>query len=112
MSNIVINKGTVNGVVATLSERSKLINPFYLFVFTSKFSTSKDEKKTSVQSSFSNSRYDLLLIEEINQPDALQGQIYLLEGEWSYKVYESETQTLNVEDTTGEIIQQGLIIVK
>jgi hypothetical protein len=32
-------------------------------------------------------------------------------GEWSYKVYESANQTLDILETTGRILQHGLVIV-
>jgi hypothetical protein len=44
-------------------------------------------------------------------PDPLDGEIRLIEGEWSYNVYESVSQTLDVAETTGRILQTGLIIV-
>jgi hypothetical protein len=44
-------------------------------------------------------------------PEPLDGEIQLIEGEWSYKVYESLSQTLDVNETTGRVLQEGLIIV-
>lgn len=112
MSNFIINKGTVNNVVVTVSERSQLLDPYFLIVFTNKFSTSEVTALCSLQSSFSNNRYDLFEIEEKAAPDPLSGEVYLLEGEWSYSVYESSLQTLDVNETTGRVLQRGFIIVK
>lgn len=113
MSNIVINKGELNRVVATVSERSKLVDPYYLFVFTSKFSMDDVTTVTSVLDVSSYPiRFNLFEITEQATPDPLLGQVHLIEGEWSYKIYESNAQTIDVADTTGEILQQGLIIVK
>lgn len=111
MSNFVINKGQTNNTVLTLGERSQLVDPYYLLVFTNKFSTSTVQEVCSLKSSNSNERFDLLEIVEQSSPDNTLGQIHLIEGEWSYKVYESTLQTLDPDETTGRILQQGLTIV-
>jgi hypothetical protein len=113
MSNVIINKGQINRVVVTVSERSKLLDPYYLVVFTSKFAMDDVTTSISVTDSVpTNIRYNLFEITEKTSPDPLLAEVHLVEGEWSYKVYESVAQTLDVEETTGEILQQGLIIVK
>ena len=113
MSNFVIEKNTVNNIVLTLSERSQLVDPYYLIVFKSKFSTEDVYKYCSVQNQVSsNIRYDLVVITEQSNPVALDGEVYLIEGEWSYNIYESQLPTLLVEETTGRVIQNGFIVVK
>ena len=113
MSNFVIEKNTVNNIVLTLSERSQLVDPYYLIVFKSKFSTDDVYKYCSVQNQVSsNIRYDLVVITEQTNPVALDGEVYLIEGEWSYNIYESQLPTLLVEETTGRVIQNGFIVVK
>jgi len=113
MSNFVIEKNTVNNIVLTLSERSQLVDPYYLIVFKSKFSTEDVYKYCSVQNQVaSNIRYDLVVITEQTNPVALDGEVYLIEGEWSYNIYESQLPTLLVEETTGRVIQNGFIVVK
>ena len=112
MSNFVIKKGEVNRVVLTLKERSKLIDPFYLIVFSSKFSTKADNKVVSVTDFTSpNIRYNLVEITEKSNPIALNGEVFLIEGQWSYEVYESEAATLDVNETTGRVLQRGQLIV-
>lgn len=113
MSNLLINKNQVNRIVVTVSERSKLVNPFYLMVFTSKFSTT-DVTINAAFSDLSNAtiRYNLFELEEKVNPNGIDGEVFLVEGEWSYKIYESNIKTLDVNQTTGEVLQQGLIIVK
>jgi hypothetical protein len=112
MSNFVLNKNQVNNFVLTLSERSQLINPWFLIAFQNKFSTSEVLAFCSLQNGVSNIRYDLLVIEEKVSPDPLNGEVFLIEGEWSYNVYESAEQTLFIEETTGRVLQKGFIIVK
>jgi hypothetical protein len=113
MSNFVIEKNTVNNIVLTLSERSQLVDPYYLIVFKSKFSTEDVYKYCSVQNQVSsNIRYDLVVITEQTNPVALDGEVFLIEGEWSYNIYESQLPALLVEETTGRVIQNGFIVVK
>jgi hypothetical protein len=110
MANFVIRKDQTNNVVLTLRERSQLVNPYYLFEFIHKFSDTIRYASFQNQAS-SNIRYDLLVMLEGVDPDPLDGEIRLIEGEWSYNVYESVSQTLDVAETTGRILQTGLIIV-
>jgi len=113
MSNFVLEKNTVNNIVVTISERSQLVDPYYLIVFSNKFDTDGNTVNCSIQNGVAaNVRYDLLVITEQTNPDALLGEVYLIEGEWSYKIYESQEQTLLVEETTGRVLQLGFIIVK
>jgi hypothetical protein len=112
MGNFVIEKGELNNVVLTLSEMSRVSNPWFLFIFTNKFSTKEVQKVCSVQSSGTTIRYDLLEINEKSNPNPLLGEVYLMEGEWSYEVYESSEQTIEKDNTTGRVLQRGFIIVK
>jgi hypothetical protein len=110
MSNFVIEKNTVNNICVTLSERSQLLDPYYLIVFTNKFDLDGPTTSCSLQAT-SNIRYDLIVITETTNAVGLDGEVYLIEGEWSYSVYESALPTLDVEDTTGRILQKGFIVV-
>lgn len=112
MSNIVLKKNFTNRIVTTVGERSQLVEPYYLIVFSSKFSTDEVTTVTSVTDGAPyNIRYNLFEIIEKTSPNQLLGEVHLIVGEWSYKVYESAVQTLDVASTTGRILQQGLIIV-
>lgn len=113
MSNFVLEKNQVNNVVVTLSERSQIVDPYFLVAFKNKFSTEDVQAVCSVQNmAASNIRFDLIVITEKTDPNPLFGEVYLIEGEWSYDVYESAEQTLLIEETTGRILQKGFIIVK
>jgi hypothetical protein len=112
MANFVIKKNQVNNISLTLRERSQLVNPYYLIVFKNNFSTSNVLKYVSVQNQAPvNIRYDLVIIEEKASPNPLNGEVKMIVGEWSYKVYESAARTLNVSETTGRILQHGILIV-
>ena len=111
MSNIVITKNKVNSIYLTLAERSRVSNAYYLFVLKNKFDDS--DVRFSVQdANIPNLRFNILEIEDVISPNNLLGQCNLVAGEWTYEVYESAAQTLDINDTTGELLQQGLIIVK
>jgi hypothetical protein len=110
MSNFVIEKNTVNNICVTLSERSQLLDPYYLIVFTNKFDLDGATVSCSLQAT-SNIRYDLIVITETINPDGFQGEVYLIEGEWSYSVYESVRATVDIAETTGRILQKGFIVV-
>lgn len=113
MSNFVLEKDIVNRVVLTLAERSQLIDPYYLIVFTGKFSTELDVKVVSVTDATTpNQRYNLVEIIETTNPDPLLGEVFLIEGQWNYEVYESSNQVLDINDTTGRILQRGQIVVR
>jgi hypothetical protein len=79
-------------------------------VFTNKFDLDGATVSCSLQAT-SNIRYDLIVITETTNAVGLDGEVYLIEGEWSYSVYESSEPTLDVEDTTGRILQKGFIVV-
>ena len=110
MSNFIINKNALNSVALTLSERSRLVSPYFLFVFTNKFSVKPVIAKCVVQSSFTNVRFDLIQIREKSNPDPLAGEVFLIEGEWSYEVYESQDPTIEISETTERVLQRGMII--
>ena len=69
MSNFVIRKNQVNRIVATLSERSQLVDPYFLLVFSKNIDLSGITASVSVQNSVpQNIRYDLLEILETTSP--------------------------------------------
>lgn len=89
------------------------MDPYFLVVFTSKFDDGAAQRVCSVQNqAASNIRFDLIVITETTNPNPLFGEVYLIEGEWSYEVYESVDQTILVAETTGRILQRGFIVVK
>lgn len=109
MANIIIEKGKVNEVILSLN-RSTLTNPYYLFVFKSDF-RNDIIKKCSLKYNFINNRYILFNIEEKQNGDNLLGELELFTGQWTYEVYESNTQTLNIEDTTEVLLTTDMCIV-
>lgn len=112
MSNFVIRKGQLNNCILTLQERSQLLDPYYLVVFKSKYDTDGMTTYTSLKSSVSNERYDLLEITETTSPNQLNGEVFFANtGEYAYEVYESNTQEIDPANTTQRVLQKGFIIV-
>jgi hypothetical protein len=112
---IYIEKNKVNEVVLTLSEKSSLIDPYYLFTFQNEFNVGANLIVYSQDDiSSSTDRYNLFLIEENNSGSTSGGTgvvLSLVEGQYNYKVYESTTPTLDINDTTGIIIENGRMVV-
>ena len=109
---LIINKNTTNHLTLTLSERTTIENGYFLFVLKSKFEKGVTEVFNAVNISTHKSRYDRFVVIEKESPDNADGEVKLFKGEWDYFVYESETQTLDIEETTGKILENGLLIVK
>lgn len=113
MSNFTLEKNKVNKIVLTLSERAQLLDANFLIAFRNKFSMDEITTAVSVKNSApQNNRYDLLIITEKTSPNNIDAEVHLIEGEWSYEVYESTLPTLLIDDTTGRVLQRGLAIVK
>jgi hypothetical protein len=106
-----IIKGQVNEVALTLSEKSQLSAPVFLFRFI--HSTTGDEKAflCQDQSSFYY-RYSLFLIEETETEDLLNGKVELQDGDWTYEVYEQEDPTNLDYEEAYKLLEVGRVKVK
>lgn len=111
---IVINKGVINTLYFTLLEKETLMNPNFLIKFTSKDTNdSKTVRVISGDISPNKPRWSELLIEEVQyiNEDLNNSQINMIEGEWSYTVYEtSMTQSTSL--TGSNVLETGLALVK
>jgi len=95
MINLVKNQ-TNNNIALTLTELSELSNPFYIFEFTN---DTTNVKYLFISEDLSNNkqRYNLFNITE-GVDDVMNGSVVLGDtGFYKYKIYESETETLEVE---------------
>jgi hypothetical protein len=125
---ILINKGSSNKVVLTLTEKSTLLGydtsgnltgtTYNLFVFEN---DGKDQQKifTAEDVSPYKERYNEFRIIESSYPeDLLDGQIKLTgrTSQWNYKVYESDipfsADTLSVIWTTRKVLEEGRVLVR
>lgn len=102
---IYINKDEVNNIVLTLSEVSSLNNPYYLFVFQSEFNPEADPIYfTSLDISNYPERFNQFLLDE-------PIDVELIKGQYTYSVYESLEVPSTIDDTTGNIIEEGRMVV-
>lgn len=102
---IYINKDEVNSIVLTLTEVSTLTNPYYLFVFQNEMNPeSTPILFTSPDISSYPERFNQFLLDE-------PVDVELNKGQYSYSVYESLIPPTSIEDTTGEVIEEGRMVV-
>ncbi len=102
---IYINKDEVNNIVLTLSEVSTLTNPYYLFVFQNEMNPeSTPILFTTTDISAYPERYNQFLLDE-------PVDVELIKGQYSYFVYESLIPPTSIEDTTGDVIEEGRMVV-
>jgi hypothetical protein len=107
---ITISKGATNSTVFTLKEMSELTNPTYVFLFHNDFYDSY-VTFSAVNVSPYDRRYDRFEIVESSTPDPINGVIELEYGFGSYTVYESATQSLDINLSTGRILEYGRYFV-
>ncbi len=102
---IYINKDEVNNIVLTLSEVSTLTNPYYLFVFQNEMNPESDPILfTTTDISAYPERYNQFLLDE-------PVDVELVKGQFTYSVYESLVPPVTIEDTTGQVIEEGRMVV-
>jgi hypothetical protein len=100
-SMIYVEKAVNTRVALTLSESSHLVSPYYLFVITSDFNTSFTPLVfTTPDLSGYPERFNLF---EFNLDIPM--------GEYTYTVYEATTPPTEIDDTTGIVVESGILIV-
>lgn len=102
---IYIEKDSLNKIVLTLNEKSSLVSPFYLFVFENEFDTDTNPIEIYLENiSTTTIRYDLF--------DFTEGvDLTLVKGQYTYTIYESALEPATIGDTTGDIIEEGRMVV-
>lgn len=103
---IYITKGQMNEICLTLKESSAIASPYYLFVFENEYDTTDDPilwQPTDL--SMYTDRYNLFELEE-------GVDLTLPTGQYTYKVYESSDVPTSVSDTSGDIIEEGRMVVE
>lgn len=110
---IYINKGATNSIVLTLSESSKLTNPYYIFEFQNEYNL-EAQPILYFTPDLSNhiDRYNLFRIEENAlgaTTSASDAPLSLVTGQYIYKVYESATSSLSLTNTF--LVEEGRMVV-
>ena len=117
---IIINKNSINTVALTLLEKSEFPQQYTynLFVFENA-ETGEQKVFTGVKYTSDNIRYEKFYITESATTENLLDGLINITGntaQWNYKIYESLTSfsadTLSISATTGNIIEQGRVLVK
>lgn len=106
---IYIEKDSENKIVLTLTENSTLSNPNYLFVFENEFDTATEPIEIYLpDSSTSTDRYNLFTLTD---GSGVGDDLDLTKGQFTYTIYEAVGIPVTVSDTTGEIIEEGRMVV-
>ena len=105
-----INKNSANTVYFTLTEKSTLASPYFLFKFQS-VDSDQVVYFNATDISLNTDRFNKFIITESGTTNYSAGTVSLTVGEWNYYAYESTAQTLSVSATTGAILEQGLVYV-
>jgi hypothetical protein len=120
---IYIEKNILNQIPLTLAEKSNTATPFYLFVFSPEWGTDlEDIYFTSPDVSSYPSRINIFELKEgdngsetsangFNSLGVGESHLKLKRGQYIYKVYESEIETLDVTETTLNIVETGRMVV-
>lgn len=108
---IVINQGEVNTVVVTVTEKTTISNPKYLFVFLHSLTKTQNTCITADTSQYID-RYNRFLITESTTQSRLTGTLSLpYAGQWEYTIY-AQTSTTNLDPTAAdEIVETGICTV-
>lgn len=115
---IFLQKDTVNKVVLTLSESSRLSSANYLFEFISDFQLYPYNTPiyyTTPDTSNATLRFNLFEIELASSGSTTGGTsvaLNLTSGQYTYNIYEASASTLSVSATTGNIIETGRMVVE
>lgn len=98
---IYVVKGEDTIVALTLSESATLAEPFYLFAISRNIEVaSETEYYYFEDTSAHKERYNKFTF-----------NLDLPQGEYTYQVYEAETEPSELADTTEEVIETGLLII-
>ena len=101
-----LKKNTNNIYVAELTSRSSLISPFYLFEMVSDDRSGYNKLFNVTDESTFKSRFNRFTIVESGSTyeNLSASTVNLIPGSYTLNVYESNTPTLQISGTTGEII--------
>lgn len=108
---ILINKNSSNEVVLTLSEKTSITSPTYLFEFTN---DSTKQTKVFISADYSNNkeRFNVFNIIETATEVPLTGRVSLTVGDWKYKIYQQASTTNLVVANASGLVENGRVEVK
>lgn len=110
---ILLQQNNVNSVIFTLSEKTTIVNPYYLFEFISQ-DTNISKIFTAADISTSKARYNEFNIElTTGAEDLLNGVVNLpLKGFYDYKIYSQASDTNLDINNVSELVEVGRIYIE
>ena len=110
---ILLNQNNVNSSIFTLSEKTTIVNPYYLFEFISQ-DTNISKIFTAADISTSKGRYNEFNIElTTGTEDLLNGVVNLpLKGFYDYKIYSQANETNLDLANVSELVEVGRIYIQ
>lgn len=112
---IYIEKNRENNVILTLTESSSLTTPNFLFIFLNEYNLEAQTITFSTPdiSNYTNRYNQFVLIESAtgSTTGGYNVPLSLVSGQYKYTVYEAPFATLNINDTTGIVIEEGRMVV-
>lgn len=109
---LTITQNSANTLILTLTERTTLSSPIFLFVFTSE---QMKQSYACIAADTSNYtyRYNEFVITEKAIPDTLSGEINIpYPGEYTYEVYEQSSGTNLDPANATTLLETGVLKVK
>jgi hypothetical protein len=107
---IILKKDQSNIVALTLTEKSQLIDPYWVIQFKPDLLDAPAHTVVAPDDSPFPRRWNRLTLIDTNVtggPDPLVGEFDLPTGWGTYEVYESEIPTTDLLQTTGRVLEEG-----
>jgi hypothetical protein len=111
---IYIKQNQTNNFILRLNDMRTLDEPYYLFKFNNVFTKSEISYLTEDNSDYV-CAYNLFTIVHSSTGSSTQsfdGPLNMTSGQWDYNVWESATASFNISDTTGKILDTGILVVE
>jgi len=112
---IYLTRNTSNTVVLELTSNTSILNPYYVFEFTSDIYPNNTVKFTANDQSNFKCRYNLFTLTETGSTSVnlLNGIINLKTGSYTYNIYQMSNSATTINDlvTTGKTVDTGKVIV-
>lgn len=109
---ISIIKANTNNVCLTLTEKTTVNIPIYLFSFTNPQSGINKTFISADISSYKDRYNEFLIIEKSVNPNNLIGEVTLsLEGYWNYEIYAQTSTTNLIVANATQLVEKGKVYV-
>jgi hypothetical protein len=110
LTMIILKKSETNIIALTLTEKSELINPYWVIEFKPDLIAAPPTVVVAPDDSPFPRRWNRLTLIDTTVtggPDPYAGEIDLAGGWGTYKVYESMIPTIDIQQTTEKVLEEG-----